>query len=415
MSDIAIQVENLSKSYLVGHNSKHRERYTSLRDIVARNARNLASKTLDMFQGKIILQGDEAEEFWALRDISFNLKQGDRVGIIGRNGAGKSTLLKILSRITEPTKGRVTLHGRVASLLEIGTGFHPELTGRENIFLNGSILGMSRREIHGKLEEIISFSEIERFLDTPVKRYSSGMYVRLAFSIAAHLQPDILIIDEALAVGDALFQEKCLGKMEGISKSGRTILFVSHNISALQSFCNKGIVLESSRLTFDGDIKTAIDKYLSSSIKQSASGNNKAGTRIKNLTITDEKNKECQTFINQKTLNLIFHIHNESPIANFGFTVFKNGIPVISSSALDTIERLPILASKLSIKIDVNLFTPGTYVIEGAIWDAYTVYDQNDNIGSFTVATISPQESLGSNYKAPLRIHTGWSINDNNN
>ena len=199
----AIKVETLSKSYLVGHNAAQGERYTALRDIIARNARDLARKTRDMIHGRAIIQGDSVEEFWALKDVSFEVQQGETLGIIGRNGAGKSTLLKVLSRITEPTRGRITLNGRVASLLEVGTGFHPELSGRENIFLNGAILGMTRGEIQRKFDEIVAFAEVENFLDTPVKRYSSGMYVRLAFAVAAHLEPEILVVDEVLAVGDA--------------------------------------------------------------------------------------------------------------------------------------------------------------------------------------------------------------------
>src|SRR5215813_2167018 len=213
MSDIVITTENLSKSYWVGHQSARRKDYAMLRDVLAREARNFARKTIDLVRGRQIVQGDEIEEFWALRNVSFEVKRGEVLGIVGGNGAGKSTLLKILSRITEPTHGRAILRGRVASLLEVGTGFHPELTGRENIFLNGAILGMTRMEIRKKFDEIVSFAEVEKFLDTPVKRYSSGMYVRLAFAVAAHLEPEILVVDEVLAVGDAAFQKKCLGKM----------------------------------------------------------------------------------------------------------------------------------------------------------------------------------------------------------
>lgn len=216
-------------------------------------------------QAKAALKGSEAEsveEFWALNNISFEVNQGDRLGIIGRNGAGKSTLLKIISRIVEPTSGKIFIKGRIASLLEVGTGFHPELSGRENIYLNGAILGMSRTEIKKNFDAIVDFSGVEKFLDTPVKRYSSGMYVRLAFAVAAHLQPEILIVDEVLAVGDAEFQKKCLGKMNEVSQSGRTILFVSHNLSAINSLCNKAVVLKKGEGVFYGDVAEATNKYL---------------------------------------------------------------------------------------------------------------------------------------------------------
>jgi lipopolysaccharide transport system ATP-binding protein len=262
MTESVISVKNLSKSYLVGHNAAESERYTALRDVVARNTRNMVRKTKDMLQGRSIVQGDEVEEFWALKEVSFEIKQGDRVGIIGRNGAGKSTLLKILSRITEPTTGRIRITGRVASLLEVGTGFHPELSGRENIFLNGAILGMARSEIQRKFDEIVDFAEVEKFLDTPVKRYSSGMYVRLAFAVAAYLEPEILIVDEVLAVGDAQFQKKCLGKMGEASGEGRTVLFVSHNMASVQQLCDYGMVLNDGKVDFYGGIEPAINYYL---------------------------------------------------------------------------------------------------------------------------------------------------------
>ena len=268
MSDIVISVENLSKRYLVGHQSAERERYTALRDVVGREARNFVRKAVDFARGRQIVQGDEVEEFWALKDVSFEVKGGEVLGIIGRNGAGKSTLLKILSFITEPTQGRTILRGRVASLLEVGTGFHPELTGRENIFLNGAILGMTRAEITRKFDEIVAFAEVERFLDTPVKRYSSGMYVRLAFAVAAHLEPEILIVDEVLAVGDVEFQKKCLGKMQDVaSKQGRTILFVSHNMAAIQTLCRHALLLEAGCLRGIGDVSTQIEAYLMSRSK----------------------------------------------------------------------------------------------------------------------------------------------------
>jgi ABC-type polysaccharide/polyol phosphate transport system ATPase subunit len=218
MSDVVIRAEGLGKKYVIGHETG--ERYTALRDVLAQQARRLVRSARDMAAGRALIAGDEREEFWALRDVNFEIRRGEVVGIIGRNGAGKSTLLKVLSRITEPTEGRVTIDGRVASLLEVGTGFHPELTGRENIYLNGAILGMTRAEIRRKFDEIVDFAGVEKFLDTPVKRYSSGMYVRLAFSVAAHLEPEILVVDEVLAVGDAEFQKKCLGKMQDVAGQG---------------------------------------------------------------------------------------------------------------------------------------------------------------------------------------------------
>src|SRR5689334_19554443 len=243
MPDIVISIENLSKRYLVGHQVTRWDRNATLRDVISHEIGKFVRQALDMVRGRQIVPGDEIEEFWALKDVSMEVKQGEVVGIIGRNGAGKSTLLKILSRITEPTKGRVKLRGRVASLLEVGTGFHPELTGRENIYLNGAILGMSRAEIRRRFDEIVAFAEVDRFLDTPVKQYSSGMYVRLAFAIAAHLEPEILIVDEVLAVGDLEFQKKCLGKMQQVAGGGRTVLFVSHNMDALLRVCKIGLLL----------------------------------------------------------------------------------------------------------------------------------------------------------------------------
>ena len=267
MSEDAIIVENLSKSYLIGHRhaSEKNFKYTALRDVIGQEIRNFARKAADVARGRQIVQGDEVEEFWALNDVNFEVKQGEVLGIIGRNGAGKSTLLKILSRITEPTKGRVTLRGRVASLLEVGTGFHPELTGRENIFLNGAILGMTRQEIRKKFDEIVAFAEVEKFLDTPVKHYSSGMYVRLAFAVAAHLEPEILIVDEVLAVGDAEFQKKCLGKMDEVSRQqGRTVLFVSHNMETVLKLCTRGIFFQEGRVKATGDAKSVVATYLNS-------------------------------------------------------------------------------------------------------------------------------------------------------
>ena len=269
MSDVVIRAEGLGKKYVIGQQGES-ERYTSLRDVVVRGARGFVRSARDLVGGKLPLgSGETTEDFWALKDVNFEIKRGEVVGIIGRNGAGKSTLLKILSRITEPTEGSVEIRGRVASLLEVGTGLHPELTGRENIYLNGAILGMLRAEIRRKFDEIVAFAEVEKFLDTPVKRYSSGMYVRLAFAVAAHLEPEILVIDEVLAVGDAEFQKKCLGKMGEVAEQGRTVLFVSHNLGAVRALCSRGIVLFDGSISSDSFIDDAIKMYLSDTVPSS--------------------------------------------------------------------------------------------------------------------------------------------------
>lgn len=267
MSDVVIRAAGLGKKYIIGHEMR-RESYIALRDVIAREAHNFFRKAGDMVRGRPIIEGDEIEEIWALRDVSFDVKRGEVIGVIGRNGAGKSTLLKIFSRITDPSEGRVTISGRLASLLEVGTGFHPELTGRENIFLNAAILGMSRAEIRKKLDEIVAFAEIERFLDTPVKRFSSGMYVRLAFAVAAHVEPEILIVDEVLAVGDFQFQQKCLGKMDDISRDGRTVLFVSHNMATVRRLCTSAILLVAGHVSRYGTPVEVIARYLEDDRRQ---------------------------------------------------------------------------------------------------------------------------------------------------
>ena len=273
MSETVISIENVGKKYTLRH-KRSGEAYTTLRDVIARRAAAPFKAIGQKISGRNGSNGSHSrdsasphskssvEDFWALRGVSLEIGQGDVIGFIGRNGAGKSTLLKILSRITEPTEGRIRIRGRVASLLEVGTGFHQELTGRENVYLNGAILGMSRAEIKAKFDEIVAFAAVEQFLDTPVKRYSSGMYVRLAFAVAAHLEPEILIVDEVLAVGDVEFQKKCLGKMQDVATSGRTVLFVSHNMQAVSVLCNRGVFLRSGSIEFVGSAKDTIDKYI---------------------------------------------------------------------------------------------------------------------------------------------------------
>ena len=258
MDNIAIRVENLSKQYRIGG---PQARYKTIRESLTEAVQSPFRRLASVVRGQSSVTSDET--IWALKDVSFEVQRGEVVGIIGRNGAGKTTLLKILSRITEPTEGQAEIHGRVGSLLEVGTGFHPELTGRENITLNGAILGMKRAEIDRKFDQIVAFAEIEKFIDTPVKHYSSGMYVRLAFSVAAHMEPEILLVDEVLAVGDAAFQKKCLGKMGDVAKEGRTVLFVSHNMSAIRALCQRTIWIHDGRIKADGDSELIVAEYLS--------------------------------------------------------------------------------------------------------------------------------------------------------
>jgi lipopolysaccharide transport system ATP-binding protein len=301
-----IKVENLGKRYILSH--QQQERYTALRDVLARGGAALVRRLAHPFSCPASEADPSQEEFWALKDVSFEINQGDRVGIIGRNGAGKSTLLKILSRITEPTTGRISINGRVASLLEVGTGFHPELTGRENIYLNGAILGMSRFDIKRKFDDIVAFAEVERFLDTPVKRYSSGMYVRLAFAVAAHLEPEILVVDEVLAVGDSQFQKKCLGKMEDVStKEGRTVLFVSHQMGAIAQLCNTALLLNKGEIAQAGSVQYVVSYYMNQSTSGSVGYEADAASLRKDIVITkaqtfDSEGNPCVNFAHDQQI-----------------------------------------------------------------------------------------------------------------
>ena len=400
MTNITVKVGNLSKSYLVGHNSAEAERYTALRDVLARNVRSLARKTRDMIHGRAVIAGDEVEEFWALRDVSFEIRQGDRVGIIGPNGAGKSTLLKILSRITEPTKGRIELNGRVASLLEVGTGFHPELTGRENIFLNGAILGMTRGEIRRKFDEIVSFAEVERFLDTPVKRYSSGMYVRLAFAVAAHLEPEILIVDEVLAVGDSAFQKKCLGKMDEVARAGRTVLFVSHNMPAILSLCNRGILLERGMCEFDGLAQDAVERYLESGMpvrnnelshRVDRKGNGKI--TFTDFELRDDRGRQIEfAQIGQKVCFVIHYISQKNEqLINVDLAIGVHGrldenlFHLSTNVKNHTFDVLPA-NGKIICHVDGICLQPGTYGLNLFATINGDVADWIQNAAKFSVA-----------------------------
>jgi lipopolysaccharide transport system ATP-binding protein len=313
MADPIIKVETLGKKFTIGHNG---DRSRTLRDVLT-DALAVPSKLLRNSETSV--RKPKSIEFWALRDINFEVNEGDVVGIIGRNGAGKSTLLKILSRITEPTTGRVRIRGRVASLLEVGTGFHPELTGRENVFLNGAILGMTREEIKRKFDEIVAFAEIEQFLDTPVKRYSSGMYVRLAFSVAAHLDPEILVVDEVLAVGDMQFQKKCLGKMGEVAQGGRTVLFVSHNLPTVQRLCQSAILLDAGRIKASGTAASVSSLYLqqtaSTSLQWVRTTPPKKAAYFKRIYLSDESGREVEYVTTASALKVVmeFELINKCP------------------------------------------------------------------------------------------------------
>jgi lipopolysaccharide transport system ATP-binding protein len=407
LSEIVISVENLSKRYLIGHQVAERQRYVTLRETIGREARNFVRKAGELFRGRPIIQGDRIEEFWALRHLNFEVKQGEVVGIIGHNGAGKSTLLKILSRVTEPTEGRVRLKGRVASLLEVGTGFHPELTGRENIYLNGAILGMSRAEIRRKFDEIVAFAEVDEFLDTPVKRYSSGMSVRLAFAVAAHLEPEILIVDEVLAVGDAEFQKKCLGKMDEVSQLGRTVLLVSHDMRRIASLCSRGILLNGGVIDREGAMPAVIDAYLARrataafadlSARHDRTGSGDARFRSIEL---HKDGAPCRTFTRGDELVQRFDIKVDRPVgrALIGISILRNdGLAVYEHFNVDdacawNAER-GVYAFTVTVD-SLNLY-PGNYSIDLWIGDrnSYRIDYVRDAIGFDVVPAVSAVNDL---------------------
>ena len=357
MSDIVIRSENLGKSYMIGH--VNNEKYLALRDVIANNAKRLWSR----IKNPQYHTHQNIEEFWALKNIDFEIKQGDRVGIIGRNGAGKSTLLKIFSRITEPTTGKVRITGRIASLLEVGTGFHPELTGRENIYLNGAILGMKRQEIKLKFDEIVDFSGVERFLDTPVKRFSSGMYVRLAFAVAAHLEPEILIVDEVLAVGDVEFQKKCLGKMNQISEGGRTILFVSHNMGAIQSLTHRCILLENGEMHKFGETKAVVEDYLNNGSYNGTHRVDNIKTALEGFMInyiSFNKNKIKKGFNQPLYFTISFYTNNILKNIRFGFGISNSlGARILTFERV--IPELKINSTRISFSLLNHCLPPGNY------------------------------------------------------
>jgi len=397
MSDTVIKVNGLSKSYMIGHQAT--ERYTALRDVIASNAKKIGRRLLHPLKSSEggLLAADRMEEFWALKDISFEVKRGDRVGIIGRNGAGKSTLLKVLSRITEPTQGRIEITGRVASLLEVGTGFHQELTGRENIFLNGAILGMGKAEIRRKFDDIVDFAEVEKFLDTPVKHYSSGMYVRLAFAVAAHLEQEILIVDEVLAVGDAQFQKKCLGKIEDVSAhDGRTVLFVSHNMAAVRQICSKGIVLHAGTVLCYGTQDFAVERYMESvssafdaKERKYHHSNGDGRAQITRIRVNEQNHGESIVPVfGMITLNIDYVVNRMIKELDFFVLLYSlSGEAEVSIFQKDSSSIFSPLKSEGTVKVSfVNSLTPGKYVISAGIFDKDGQFvDWVEHVESFSV------------------------------
>ncbi|ALF54344.1 ABC transporter [Nostoc piscinale CENA21] len=404
MSDTIITVENLGKKYIIGH--QQQEKYTALRDVIANGAKGLFKS----FQNRKFQSSNYHEEFWALKDVSFEIKQGDRVGIIGRNGAGKSTLLKILSRITEPTQGNIKIKGRVASLLEVGTGFHPELTGRENIYLNGAILGMSKAEIKQKFDEIVAFAEVEKFLDTPVKRYSSGMYVRLAFAVAAHLEPEILIVDEVLAVGDAKFQQKCLGKMQEVSTEGRTLIFVSHNNSAIANLCERGIFLEKGSIKADTNSTHALNLYTS---------------ELNQLRFIGQENTQYpsiwkveidQSALEKGDLDVLVYFTSPWPLNPplVGIVVYNiHGTPLFGTNTwLDPEFQPQSLSSGIATMMIKNLpLHSGSYKLSVWLGEKNQNYDSKQDAVAFDFISLSSlPQGLSPDFIGPFNVNGKWRL-----
>ncbi len=398
--NIVIQINNLGKNYQIGG---PQEQYHTLRDAIVSTIKGPFKSSRNSLS---------PEGFWALRDVSFNVRQGEVVGIIGRNGAGKSTLLKILSRITTPTEGTVTLHGRVGSLLEVGTGFHPELTGRENIFLSGSILGMKRREIQDKFDEIVRFSEIEKFIDTPVKRYSSGMYVRLAFAVAAYLDPEILIIDEVLAVGDIAFQKKCLGKMGDIAKGGRTVLFVSHNMGAIRNFCSRAIWLDNGHIVEEGDSNKVVRDYENKQmthfdgslciVKRHPGDTENLSFFFSNVEILNKNGEQVNCFKYNEELTLIVELDRKSSMDHFDeekysveFWLYNEMDQLVSVGASGPYHDKYFVGKVRKVKIEIGplILTSGKYKIDLSVLIGGPRTDTWKNAIGFTITECQPFET----------------------
>jgi len=405
MSDIALSAENLSKSFKIAHERNGLVGHRTLYDDLVSLPRRLVARLRRT--GK-----STSETFWALKDVSFEIEKGEVVGIIGPNGAGKSTLLKILTRITKPTSGAADIYGRVGALLEVGTGFHPDLTGRENVFMNGAILGMSRTEIKSKFDEIVAFAEIEKFLDTPVKRYSSGMYVRLAFAVAAHLEPEILLVDEVLAVGDAEFQKKCLGKMDEVShREGRTILFVSHNMAAIRNLCGRALLLQAGRVSFMGQVDAAIEEYL---IGKNVNHSGLYGDEIiSNLEIFNVRGERAISFGAGESITISAILSPPYPLYHprLGFGILNSCSERLTTLHTDfQLKNSWKLDSETQVRVhwrDCKL-CPGTYKLMAALYDANQKVRVWDDLAIITIEA-SDYFLTG---KLPKAGPQGWFLSD---
>ncbi len=431
MNDIAIKVENLSKLYKIG---ARQQGYKTLRESIMgtltapfRRMKRMAQSTSSGQQSTVNGQRSD-DTIWALKDVSFEVKRGEVVGIIGRNGAGKTTLLRVLSQITEPTEGRAEIHGRVGSLLEVGTGFHPELTGRENIYLNGAILGMRKAEIEHKFDEIVAFSEIERFIDTPVKRYSSGMYVRLAFAVAAHLEPEILLVDEVLAVGDAAFQKKCLGKMGDVAKEGRTVLFVSHNMGAVEHLCQQGILLDAGKIVRQGQVTSVIRYYLGAVLtsaisvplldRRDRSGN--GSIRLTMFNIENEKGQRVPVLLcgHEAVFVIGYMCKDKQPVRNVSmsiglYTHIGCGLFILNSTYTDQkFDEIPPIG-EFKCRVPRFPLTPGRYIVGARVTVGGEEADWfKDGIGFVDVegADFFGNGGKGLGGGVPFLVDGSWSV-----
>ncbi len=421
MSDIAIRVHNLSKQYRIG---SKQQGYKTLRDTLAETFVSPFRRAQKLLRGQPYGAAELDETIWALKDVSCEIKRGEVVGIIGSNGAGKTTLLKILSRITEPTEGYAEIRGRVGSLLEVGTGFHPELTGRENICLNGAILGMKKAEIEQKFDQIVDFAEIEKFIDTPVKHYSSGMYVRLAFAVAAHLEPEILLVDEVLAVGDAAFQKKCLGKMGEVANEGRTVLFVSHNMASINSLCQHGIVIDDGRIIHQGKTDEAVRFYLDHLNGKDVSGkldgsvsfpvDNAKQIQIRQLTITNKTGRVSSTFDYQDSpiVNILFDLRVPSPdyyAVLFVQDIYGNWIffAADNDQTKSALVGLEIGAYNYKIQLPSRLLKPGRYYLTVSLTHHYAMgrpHDRRDSVLAFEIFDHQTRRGLKNRYRKPALV-----------